>query len=118
MNLGDGDTRIRSMAVSLKQICKHLELREVLCPGEGQGFHWAGSCMLSMQSFKIYVLSIYYLSVPGDIAGGFGDWCSLIREQIIRFYKMLSHYFTFKVLVFSSRNKELEITTSNNSKHL
>lgn len=31
---------------------------------------------------------------------------------------MLSHYFTFKVLVFSSRNKELEITTSNNSKHL
>lgn len=42
----------------------------------------------------------------------------LPESRIIRFYKMLSHYFTFKVLVFSSRNKELEITTSNNSKHL
>lgn len=31
---------------------------------------------------------------------------------------MLFHYSTFKGLVFSSRNKELEITTGNNNKHL
>lgn len=46
-----------------------------------KGFTGLETRRLVIQSFKICLLSIYYVSVPGDIAGGFGDWCWLIRRQ-------------------------------------